>query len=37
MSSYFGNSKQQFMSFFLEESDMDIEDMNDLLKNMKDD
>lgn len=36
MSSYFGDSKQQFLSFFLEESDMDIEDMNELLKNMKD-
>lgn len=37
MSSYFGNSKKQFLSFFLEESDMDIEDINELIKNFKDD
>jgi len=37
MSSYFGGSKQQFVSFFLEENDMDIEDLNELLNSMKDD
>ncbi len=37
MLSYFGNSKQKFLSFFLEESDMDIEDINELLNTIKDD
>ncbi|MGB1295751.1 MAG: BlaI/MecI/CopY family transcriptional regulator [Flavobacteriales bacterium] len=37
LNGYFGNSKEQFLSFFMKESEMDIEDINELMKHMDND
>lgn len=36
MEDYFGNSKQRFLSFFMKENEVEIEDIEALLKELKD-